>query len=342
LQKGDKERLSELFYEAFGDGKGADYWDWKYFQNPAGEHTTMVAFDGARLVGNIGGIPVKMRAGTNTLLASQGVDTVIAPDHRKRTTFFKLEAGVKELMIKNDVCFTYAFSIKETYRIFTQVLRFSGVCPIHKMSKVVNPTPYLQQKLGMGLLTKPLGIAGKQAIARLNKKKISVPAGLRIVEVKHFDRRFDDFWRREASMYEIAVVRDSGYLNWRYIESPTPYKIFCVETDESIKGYIVLGCYQEEVARGRIVDILTQTGEEQIMDLLLAEAINYFIDQKVDVIVCWVLEHWPIFEALRKRGFIQRETPHDLMVRSYVPHLSNEYLADRAKWYISMGDSDYY
>lgn len=342
LQKGDAEGLSQLFYEVFGDGKDSDYWHWKYYQNPAGEHMAMVALHGSRLVGIIGSIPVKVKVRTNTLLASQGVDIVVSPDHRKRKTFFKLEADVTELTIKDGAYFSYAFSIEQTYRIFTKLLRFNGVCPIFNMSKVINPTPYLRQKLRMESLANLLGLIGKKAISKLNKKKLSIPHGLEMVEVTHFDRRFDDFWRREARNYEIAVVRDSEYLNWRYVESPIPYKIFSVETNESVMGFVVLRFSQEEVGRGRIVDIVTETGREGIIDLLLTKALDYFLDQKVDVITCWMLEHWPIFHALRKRGFVKRETPHDLMVRSYVADFPNEYLTDESKWYMTMGDSDYY
>jgi hypothetical protein len=55
-----------------------------------------------------------------------------------------------------------------------------------------------------------------------------------------------------------------------------------------------------------------------------------------------MLEHWPIFHALRKRGFSQRGTTHDLIVRSYVADPGNEYLADKSRWYMTMGDSDYF
>ncbi len=342
FQRGDEEALSELFYETFGDGKSLDYWNWKYWTNPAGEHMTVVALDGPRIVGNLGGVPARMKAGSATLLGNQRVDSVIAPDHRIVTTAFQLVGATAQLMTEKNVHFTYTFTNKETYSINTQVLGFHEVCPIFCMSKVMNPAPYLEKKLRMGFLTKPLGIAGKQAMTRINKKRLSIPEGLRVTEITHFDNRFDDLWHRESEAYEVAVVRDSEYLNWRYIESPMPYKIFGVETDEAVKGFVVLGCYRQDVFRGLIVDILAEKGQAGVVDLLLTQAINYFIDQTVDVIMCWMLEHCPVFSGLEKRGFVPRKTDHHLMVHSYVAESTNEYLADKSRWYVTMGDSDYF
>ncbi len=343
LRRSDKKGLCELFYEVFGDGKGTDYWEWKYYQNPAGPHASVVALHGSEVVGILGGIPVRMKVGDDTLLACQGVDTVISGGHRKSSTFFKLEAMVTEQMEKAQLAFRYAFTIKETYRLFTAARGFSGICPIIKMSKVINPRPYLRQKMEMGLLADMLGGAAKCAMRQWNKRKLSVPQGVDVVDTSRFDHRFDDLWQRERGNYDIVVARNSDYLNWRYAHAPRRYKVFSVESRQVVKGFVALGCYKEEVTRGRILDIMAESGERELMELLLTRAINYFVDQEVDVITCWMLERWPAFHALKEKGFVPRQTPHDLIVRSYCPDkITNEYLADGSRWYVTMGDSDYY
>ena len=342
VQKGDEQGLSQIFREVFNVDLDLTYWHWKYYQNPVGEHQMVVALDKNKIVGLFGSIPIRIKVGTHVLLASQGVDIVISPRYRKRGTFFTMEKITKELCFKNNIDLNYAFTIKETYRVFTKLYRFRGVCPIYNMSKVINPTLYLQQKLHLKSLAGVLGFTGKQVIKVLSKKRLSIPKELKIVEVTHFDNRFDDFWHKEAKNFKIAVIRDSHFLNWRYIDNPSPYKIFGVEQNGYIKGFIVLKCSQEEVKRGQIIDILFESGQEMILDLLLTTAIKYFFEQRVDVITCWMLEHWPAFKALKKKGFIKRETPHDFIIRSLTANLPNEYFMDKSKWYITMGDSDYF
>lgn len=343
LERKDIRSLCELFYEVFGDGKGTDYWNWKYFDNPAGRHASVVAVEGDRVVGILGGVPVKVQTGADQMLVCQGVDTVIAADHRRSSTFFKLEAAVADEMVRRGLIFRYAFTIKETYGLFTGGRGFSGVCPIFKMSKVIDPTPYLDQKVGMGFLTGVVGGVARGAISKWNQKRLSTPEDLELFDIDRFDDRFDDLWREEGEHFEIAVARTSDYLNWRYIEAPQAYKVFGVQSSAGVEGFIVVGCYREEVLRGRILDIMVRRGQKTALDLLIAKAVNYFVEQEVDAVTCWILDQWPAFDALKARGFVPRETPHDLIVRSYFPEdVQQDYLREPSRWYVTMGDSDYY
>ena len=342
FRRGDEEGFSSLFREVFHVEKDASYWGWKYFRNPAGQHMIIVALDKDKIVGATGTIPARFKVGAKEIIASQGVDIVLLPQYRDRGTLFKIEKIARKECQDNNVKFNYAVMIKKTYRIFTKMLGFVGVCPLFNMTKVLNPTPYLRQKIRVGLLASPLGYVVKQVINVLNRRKLSAFHGLTTSEITRFDTRFDDFWSKEADHYEVAVIRDSQYLNWRYVECPVPYKIYSAQENGSIKGFIVLRYFQEDIKRGRIVDIFVEKGREDIADVLITRGINYFIDECVDVITCWMLEQWPIIESLRKRGFVKRETPHDLGVRSFTDEFPNEYFADKSKWYLTMGDSDHY
>ncbi|MBC2696163.1 MAG: GNAT family N-acetyltransferase [Desulfobacteraceae bacterium] len=342
FRRGDEEGLSSLFREIFHVEKNADYWNWKYFQNPAGQHMIIVALDKDKIVGATGTIPVRFKVGSNEIIASQAIDLVLLPQYRGRRTFFTIEKIARKECIDNNVKFNYGFTIKKTYRIATKFLGFEGVYPISNMTKVLNPSPYLRQKIRVGLLASPLGYVAKQVLNAFNRRKLSAFPGLTTGKISRFDSRFDDLWSKEADHYEVAVIRDSQYLNWRYVECPALYKIYSARENGSIKGFIVLGCFQEDIKRGRIVDIFVEKGRKDIADVLIARGINYFIEECIDVITCWMLEQWPIIESLIKRGFVKRETHHDFVVRSYTDEFPNEYFADKSKWYLTMGDSDYY
>ena len=146
-----------------------------------------------------------------------------------------------------------------------------------------------------------------------------------------------------AGNYEIITVRDSLYLNWRYIECPlTEYKIFAVVDGGLVKGYMVLSCEEGDFLRGNIVDILVSPSEHQIAELLVQKAISYFSDLGAAVIGCWQLEHHSMFSILNKNGFIKRKKQNNFVVRSYVPDMPTEYFLDKKKWFFNMGDTDYY
>ncbi len=342
LQQKDIEGISLLQWEVFNKKTDPGYWHWKFYQNPAGEHLMMVAVDNDRIVAMFGSVPLKLKMGEKIFLFSQGVDIVVAPSYRQLGVFAMLEKSTRELCLESGVYFNYAFSIKDTYLLFSTLAQFDGVCQIFNMTKLINPTPYLKEKIRIKPLAKLIGYHCNILLKTVGKKKISIPPGLKITEVERFNDRFDHFWEEEKKNYKIALVRNSQYLNWRYIQNPSSYKIFSVEQNKFIKGFIVLKYSQEELKRGRIVDIFTEKGNNIALDLLLRSAINYFLKQNVDVVTCWMFEHWPIFHALRKHGFFKKNTPHDLIVRMLSSDFSKEYILDKHRWYLTMGDSDYY
>lgn len=342
LRQGDEQGLSRVVSEVFNVNNDPAYWDWKYFQNPAGEHMVTVAVDGSKIVGVQGYLPGRLKYNSKVYLSAQNTDMAVLPEYRSGGTFLKMHSKAMEYGPKKRGALCYGFPNKTAYRL-ASCLEYAGVCPMFNLTKVLNPIPYVQRKVGLRLLTDLFGSIGKRVIVSMNRKKLLLPQGFRMVEVTRFDSRFDEFWHREAENYPIAVVRDSQYLNWRYIDCPTSYKIFCVEKDGSIKGFVVLRYLRDEdVTRGRIVDILIEWGQEQIGELLLTHGIDYFIDNEVDVVTCWMLEHWPMFKILRKKGFVKKQSPHYLVANSQVADISSELFADMSKWYMTMGDSDYW
>lgn len=345
LERKDGAQLSELQKEVFGVNRDSAYWDWKYFQNPAGEHAMYVAIDPSsdRIVGEHGTIPIKMNIGAKECLSSLGVDIVELPEYQKGGPFFRLHKLATEEG-SSRTAFTYAFTIKKTYRIFTRLLRFKGVCPVCNFVKILNPTPFLQRKIKIRFFARLCGSIGRQIIKLRSNRKSPIPDELTARNVEQFDHSFDRFWQQKVKKYDIMTIRDADYLNWRYINNPeATYKTIALKQTEegSIEGFIVLRTVQKEIKRGYIVDILVANNGDELVQLLLSKAVDYFYTEGVDSISCWMLEHTPIAATLKKTGFKLRETPHDLIIRSYTADVPKEYLIDKFKWYFTIGDSDF-
>lgn len=345
LQKGDKPMLSSLFKEVFGTEIDERYWDWKYFKNPAGEHMMYVAVEPAsgRIVGEIGAIPVRVYINGRAVEANQVVDIVILPEYQKRGPFFQLEKLSREEIINRNMPLSYAVSIKRTYKISTKMLKFKGVYPINKMVKVLDPSPFLRKKIGF--LGSIIGGVWKTALRMgYYLKRSSLSEGYIIEEVDEFDKRFDEFWKNESKNYGIIIARNSRYLNWRYLQNPLfNYKIFVILSEKNIKGFVVLSYEKEEwIKRGRIVDIFIEKDNIQAAVALINKAIGYFYKNNCAIVATWIPEHSWLFPVFKKFGFKSKETPHDLIIRSYDDKLQYDYLTDRKNWYLTMGDSDYF
>lgn len=340
FRRGDEQGLSRLVETVFNVNNDSVYWAWKYFKNPAGDHMVTVAVDNDEIVGVQAYLPGRLKCDSRVFISAQNTDMAVLREYRSGGTFLKMHDKAMEFGPKKRAALCYGFPNQTAYRL-APCLEYTGICPVVNLTKVLNPIPYVERKVGIRFPDQLVGCT-KRVVAWRHKRKFVVHPNFNMVEVTRFDRRFDEFWRREETHYPIAVVRDSEYLNWRYVDCPSSYKIFCVEKDSVIKGFIVLRCVQDRgIKRGRIVDILVGWRQETVAELLVEQSVNYFAGENVDVITTWMLEHWPVFEIFRKKGFSKRKAPHYLVVNSQSVDIPEKHFLDISKWYVTMGDSDY-
>jgi len=342
LQKGDVEKLVDIYRDVIGVDLGRHYWEWKYFKNPFCDSFMSVAFDGDRVVGETGGIPCQIKVGHKEFLGMQIVDIIILAEYRKGGTFFKLMKMGRLEAKKHDRSLSYAISIKKTYKISTRWLRFRGVFPIKRFVNVLDPSPYLKKK--MGALGGLIGGAGRVGLSAFRPGRLSVDKGLSVEDVKVFDKRFDEFWQRAGKSYNIAVVRDSKYLTWRYTECPIhTYNVFAATSGERLEGYIICSSATESgVKKGRIVDLFVEKGNCGAAGTLINRAMDWFREDGCALVVTWGHDGWWLGELFTKANFTVKDTPHDLIVRSASDDLGMEYLAKPENWCFGMGDSDYF
>jgi predicted N-acetyltransferase YhbS len=346
LEKRDFPGMIDIFKIVFDVKIDESYLEWKYFKNPYGEHIMYVAHDGERVVGETGAFPVKFKCGKESFMACQGCDIAVLPDYKKRGTFLKLFKLMIEGSTERGLTFMYGFTVPTTSKISSKLFKFRPACSVKRWVLILNPAPYLSKKLKIPLLVRLVGPLGRR-FGKLRLRKHYQPTGDKIVEIHRFDERFDRFWEERKGDYEIMVVRDSTYLNWRYTDNPMKqYKVFSYIADGHVKGFIVLTTAFDEVHRGIIMDIMVDSTEKRVVDCLLTTAIDYFYREKMDSVMFWLPEHIPLVGEIEKWGFVHRDTNHTLTVRvlnqpeNWVNF--DDYLKDPRNWYFTLGDSDYY
>jgi hypothetical protein len=335
--------LSALYDEVFSREIEPEYWEWKYYQNPAGKHDTYVALKGDKIVGQVGGIPVKVKVGSEEVLAAQTCDIIVSARHRKGTPFFRLHKAASKEVEPRGWSFVYGFSIESTYRISTKMLGFVSAGPIGKLVKILKPAPFLRNKVKPGFLCDTLGALGAHSLKMLDTLRTGSIQGVEIWEVDRFDSVFDELWRRRAEDFDIMVVRDSTYLNWRYTQNPIQaYTTFGATKSGTLAGFVTTCIRQEgDIRRGYIVDLLVDPQDKETCNALFAYAIDHFRREGADSINTWLPEHTMAFGLAKRVGFVVRKTSHNLIVRSH-GRWDNELLTDRSRWFLTMGDSDNY
>jgi len=172
-------------------------------------------------------------------------------------------------------------------------------------------------------------------------KEIPVVEGLTISQISSFDERINEFWARVSRQYEIMVVRNREYLNWRYAAVPDiDYSIYIAEKRGEICGYLVLRYTQREhTKQGVICDILTQS--PQISRCLISEAVQHCEREKADVVYGNMIADRTLIKSFRDSGFVTFLKSQWFVAYSRSPHVSAEFLRDSRNWFVQIGDLDH-
>lgn len=343
FQPEDGPSLSSLHGEVFGRKIDPDYWTWKYYQNPAGPHDAYVALDSGRIVGNMTAIPVRMKVGDQELTACQTCDIVIAPSYRRSTPFFRMFKLAYKEVEKHDWQFIYGLPLESTFRLGTRMLGFKSSGALKSLVKVLDPTLFLRKKIKSRVASGALGAMGVVGLRLLNISRTVTMKKVEIRKLDQFDHEFHDLWNRCKDHHEISVIREPDYLNWRYFQNPiNDYKVFAAYRDGECLGFVVL-CIKEKDGFKRcfVIDLMTLPGDTALIKCLLGTAVAYSYREGVDSINTWMLEHTDAFPVLREMGFVERDTPHYLIVRPG-ESWSSGCLDERTNWFLTIGDSDHY
>ncbi|WP_137289853.1 GNAT family N-acetyltransferase [Natronorubrum halophilum] len=96
-EPGDRDGILSLFETEWGYRPSADWFDWKYVDDPYLSHVpiTLAERDG-EIVAVQGYVPCRVRRGERTVSALKPVDAVVHPDHRRKGLYSRItERGIR-------------------------------------------------------------------------------------------------------------------------------------------------------------------------------------------------------------------------------------------------------
>lgn len=331
--------ISTLIYQVLGIRTSNDYWEWKYFTNPAGQAiSTIILYEG-RVIGLQGAVPMRLSIQGSEYLCVQGVDLAILEDFRRFDLCFKMYAVHLESLMKNNIKFEFGFTH------ISEMNLAKKITSVPRLVKILKTKPFLKQKLFHPFLAETLS-PGADFLIRLRfPRKAAIPKGIELKRINSFDERFNFFWKLIKTDYPIMLVLDAAYLNWRYINTDwSNYEIYCLEKKASkeIVGFIVLGEKKSEgFSKGQIYEVITSKNEDlSITRYLIQFAINHFRQKGLDVIDCWMFPNVHIYPQLISMGFISRKKNFDLHFQPIqvegIP-VSASFIENEINWHLSKG-----
>lgn len=360
-REGDEQGILELMNLA-GIKRKIEDWSWEYVENPFG-HLIGVAEYGRQIIGHMALVPVYMKTRLESVKGCQAVDLIVHPKFRGQGIFLAIGKFLVNEAEKQGISIAYGFPNKPAHSGHLKYGWFD-VCEVPFLVKPVannRIADFLGDNRIVGSLNRfdvskkimnsvlSAGFSAISFFARVfNRIQIGNTDNIEICRAESIDNRIGDFWNEVSKDYMNIVVRDEKYMNWRYFEKPnTKYTVLFAEKRGKILGYVIL-CSENKknLKYGCIVDILASLEQKSIIQLLISKAVEEFRREKVDLVVCWMLNksrsgrvYYRILEA---NGFIRVPgRPNPLIARVNSPSLSTEFVYDSADWYVTIGDSDH-
>jgi GNAT superfamily N-acetyltransferase len=312
--KGDEKEIMDLDARELPtqwNPRTLENWHWKFTErNPAGHSFIWVAEHGGHLVGHFAAVPYRLKIFDEVVTASHTIGALVDKKYRNRGLLKFVGEKLMEELVKNNIPYTWGFPNRLAHKFENVILKYND------------------------LVDFSLWKVEKAAL-----KKTPPNPGIRAV--MEFDEAFNKLWERCSPGYEIAVVRNKIYLDWRYLQRPDwKYYPFAFYENDELKGYVVLKLYREEnTQRGHIIDIFAQRDDAQTLAALIDHSINFFIEQAVDEITVLIWGSSLIETLFTDRGFFKAPFDRPLILRINLDHKYKDKMRDNSHWYFTMGDS---
>ena len=327
-------------------------WEWSNIKNPNIEEGEFPAWfckerNGEEIVGHLGVIPVSIKIGNDYRRAVWGKDMIVPAKWRRSGIASLLFDTTMKRIKDRKALFLLGGSNDYAVTIYKR-LGFAHLGYISLYVRILKLDAILQKAIGNPFLRNVLKFFAKPLLGLFYMSfLVAIKAANKnicIKETAHFDDSFDLLWEKVSPRFPIIVRRDSGSLNWRFVNQPYwNYKIFKAEDAASgeLKGYVVLReGLSNGLRTGIISDFFTSPDDTRTMYSLGYHAIRYFKkSDRVDLVRCDILNKK--FERILKRmGFIRIRSKSHFMVGNVDKECDPGFILNRDNWFISYADSD--
>ncbi len=311
---------------------------WKYLRNPDGDAVvwTLRTSGSRKLVGFTACIPRRMCVDGRVMTAWNGADFSIAPQYRtlgpavllRRQARLEIDAGRAD--------FLYAHPNARMALIHQR----AGHQRLGRMIRLARPlvlSQTLESRVGGALMHRVARVLVDPVLKTVANQRWGRIDRVARLDPLVFDDRFDELFAGQTHIRRIVGVRDSRYLNWRWVENRTTLPTVVYAHDGGrIVGFLVM---TEEHETSAIRDLFP-ANDFDVVNRLIKAAMKIGLDRGHSSISIRLLEGNPLIPMFRKRWFFPRDQPTDSFVYGREAFRAELALDSPDSWYMLSGDRD--
>jgi hypothetical protein len=293
LKKDDLNELIEVYFGCFEKKVDANYFEWKYFKNPAGEIIGTVACDNKKVVALYGLIPDEYIVNGQIVKIYQAMDIMVHPSYQGMGLFTRLSLTTSERIFHEmPQAYFIGYPGESSYYGFT------------KKAGWANPANIRFNFTHSSLFKWKTLLHKNEKLKATNFNKI--------------DEQFDNFFlQKEIVPMPIQKKIDKDFLNWRCFSPYTEeFKGVLFENEKGILGYVI---YKIVDGNRCFLHFMDSLNKNCYSNVLYAFCKHIFSTLKSSFIFCFEATNPLLKAALRKNGFIYN--PYKKGPFSYRPPL---------------------
>jgi len=315
---------------------------WLYQQNPHGKAITWLAIHSKtnQIIGCTSIFPKKYWVKDRVVLGCYGGDTFVDPKFRRKGIAKELHNVSLKEMGEYGINFQLGFPNDPNFGAFIK----AGAChpgEFKKATLLLKSDPLFKRLNLNQKLVKSLSRMGNPFLALYLRYKMSdfnSPNG-EIKKIAKFDSRFDELNKEIISSFNVASIRDSVYLNWRFFKKPLRvHEVYSYEQNGKLHGYAVLEYNSQSCSS---FDFYLRN-EEEIIRNFLFEIIRVSNSKNQQSINMLINPKGPYSKVLSKCGFkmLKHNVGKNFMILNSENNKYIQYLNKLENWYLTSADYD--
>ena len=305
--------FKELFNATYNRQVTADYYMWQFFHSSFLGKCLFVEH-GDRIVATYGLRAFKFYASGECLIGAC-VDLIIAPEFQRTGILARLAMEMDKLAVGRGCVSIYTAPNLAVWRPYVLHLGWSD---LGEINTCIALTDTYQRQLEY----------------------------LTFFKVDKFALGIDEVYQSFQKTHpELAmVVRNSAYLNWRFVDNPWyNYSLFVAKKGNSPFGYLILKNFQDPQSGeivGDIVDLLWSEDDPGALSEMLNFALREFHAQAITRANVWLKTNTILDRIGQNLGF--SNIAHKRYFCAKVFMQEYKWLETPNRWFITMADSEVY
>jgi N-acetylglutamate synthase-like GNAT family acetyltransferase len=352
-KEGDEARIAQLLHDNFPNTFEPDSirktWVWQFKNRFAVSPPVVVAEIDSEVVAQYAVMRFPMSYKETRVEGAISTATATDTKHRGKGLFIKLAQALYEDITKDGCQIVFGFPNAQSIQGFIARLGWFevGAFPLHL--RIIDFFPFVRKYLGNNVLSRTVsricGIVSKAVFPAHKHNNDNYKIGL--VPPGGLPAGMAAPWKESAISDKIGVVRDSRYLQWRYLEKPFfTYEIYTVSREGALCGCFVIYVAEKLGLKTVYVMECSATGDNhETYSAILDKLDDIARERKADSISMLLMPSHPQYKFFRKGGFIRvpkKVLPQKIYFAAKV--LSDQvdvaYVKNPNNWYLSWGDSD--